>query len=110
MEGNVEVKLNDDNFDEEVLKSNKPVLVDFWAQWCAPCHMIAPAVEEIAKDYDGKLKVCKLNVDEGRNTAFNYGIRGIPTLLVFKNGTVVDTIIGVTPKEEIEMKIRPHLV
>ena len=110
MEKGVEVKITDGNFDQEVLKSDKPVLVDFWAQWCAPCHMIAPAVEEIAKDYDGKLKVCKLNVDEGRNTASNYGIRGIPTLLIFKNGTVVDTIVGVTPKEEIETKIRPHLV
>ena len=110
MERSVEVKLTDGNFDQEVLKSDKPVLVDFWAEWCAPCHMIAPAVEEIAKDYEGKLKVCKLNVDEGRNVASNYGIRGIPTLLVFKNGEVVDTIVGVTPKEEIEMKIKSHLV
>ena len=110
MEKGVEVKITDGNFDQEVLKSDKPVLVDFWAEWCAPCHMIAPAVEEIAKDYEGKLKVCKLNVDEGRNIASNYGIRGIPTLLIFKDGAVVDTIVGVTPKEEIEMKIKSHLV
>ena len=109
MEKKVEVKLTDGNFNQEVLKSDRPVLVDFWAQWCMPCLMVAPIVKEIAKAYEGKLKVGKLNVDDGRNIASNYGIRGIPTLLVFKNGEVVDEIIGFAPKEEIEMKIRPHL-
>ena len=106
----VEIKVTDGNFSQEVLKSDIPVLVDFWAEWCAPCFMIAPAVEEIANEYEGRLKVCKLNVDEGRNTASNYEIRGIPTLLIFKNGEVVEQIVGVIPKEEIEMKIKPHLV
>ena len=105
----MEVKVNDKNFKREVLEANIPVLVDFWAQWCAPCLMIAPVVGEIAKDYQGRLKVCKLNVDEGRNTASQYGIRGIPTLMVFKAGNVEDTIIGLMPKEEIELRIKNYL-
>ena len=106
----MEVKVNDKNFKEEVLESDLPVLVDFWAEWCAPCHMIAPAVEEIANECEDRLKVCKLNVDEGRNTASNYEIRGIPTLLIFKNGAVVEQIVGVVSKEEIEVKIKPYLI
>ena len=105
----MEVKITDMNFKQEVLESDIPVLVDFWAEWCAPCFMIAPAVEEIAKEYQGKLKVGKLNVDEGRASASNYGIRGIPTLLILKDGAEVERIVGVTSKEEIEMKIKPYL-
>jgi thioredoxin 1 len=105
----MEVKLNDNNFEEQVLRSEVPVLVDFWADWCAPCRMIAPTVEEIAREYDGKLKVCKLNVDEGRNTASQYGIMSIPSLLIFKEGQVVEQIVGVVPKETLENKIKQHI-
>ena len=105
----MEIRINDGNFDEQVLKSELPVLVDFWAEWCAPCSMIAPVVEEITRQYDGKLKVCKLSVDEGPNTAARYGIRGIPSLFIFKDGQVVDQIVGVVSKETIEEKIKPHI-
>ena len=105
----MEVKVNDANFKQEVLESDIPVLVDFWAQWCMPCHMVAPAVKEIAKEYQGKLKVCKLNVDEGRNTASSHGIMSIPTLVIFKNGEVVDKILGAVPKTELEAAIKPHI-
>ena len=86
-----------------------PVLVDFWAEWCMPCHMVAPVVEEIAKEYQGKLKVCKLNVDEARNTASDYDIMSIPTIAIFKNGKVIDKVIGALPKAELEKAIKPHL-
>ena len=105
----MEVKITDANFKQEVLESKIPVLVDFWAEWCAPCLMVAPAVEEIAKEYQGKLKVCKLNVDEASKTASMYGIMSIPTLAIFKNGEVVDKIIGVVPKSELESVIKPYI-
>ena len=105
----MEVEVNDSNFKQEVLDSNLPVLVDFWAPWCMPCYMVAPAVEEIAKQYQGKLKVCKVNVDEGRQTAANYGIMSIPTLGIFKSGEVADGIVGAVPKEAILEKIKPHI-
>ena len=105
----MEVKVNDANFKEEVLDSKIPCLVDFWAEWCMPCLMVAPVIEEISKDYNGKLKVCKLNVDEARKTASNYGIMSIPTIAFFKNGEVVETVLGAVPKEEIEEKIKPFL-
>jgi len=105
----MEIKVDDANFKQEVLESDIPVLVDFWAEWCAPCRMVAPAIEEIAKEYDGKLKVCKLNVDEASATASKYGIMSIPTLAVFKNGQVVDKLIGVVPKPQIEEKIKPYI-
>ncbi len=105
----MEVELNDTNFNEEVLKSELPVLVDFWAPWCGPCSMVAPIVEEIAKEYTDKLKVCKLNVDEGAVTASKYEIRGIPTLAIFKDGKIVETIVGAIPKSQIEDKLRPHI-
>ena len=105
----MEIKVDDANFKQEVLESDIPVLVDFWAEWCAPCRMVAPAIEEIAKEYDGKLKVCKLNVDEASATASEYGIMSIPTLAVFKNGQVVDKLIGVVPKPQIEEKIKPYI-
>ena len=107
----MERKIDDINFKKEVLESNIPVLVDFWAEWCMPCHMVAPAVEEIAKEYQGKLKVCKLNIDEGRQTAIKYDVMSIPTLNIYKNGDMVDQIIGVTPgyEADIKKKIEPYL-
>jgi thioredoxin 1 len=105
----MEVKVNDANFEEEVIKSPLPVLVDFWAEWCAPCHMVAPSVAELAEEYAGRLKVCKANVDEGQGIASRYGIRAIPTLMIFKDGQVVDQIVGVVPKQHLEGKIKPHL-
>jgi thioredoxin 1 len=105
----MEVILNDANFKQEVLESGIPVLVDFWADWCYPCKMVAPIVEEIAREYQGKLKVGKLNVDEGRQTAMNYSIMSIPTLGIFKNGQMQEQIIGVVPKYVLEKKIKPHL-
>ncbi|MBU1147439.1 MAG: thioredoxin [Candidatus Omnitrophica bacterium] len=105
----MEIRVNNENFKKEVLESDIPVLVDFWAQWCMPCHMVAPVVEEIAKEYQGKLKVCKLNVDEAGNTASNYNIMGIPTLLIFKNGKVAGKVVGALPKAELEKTIKPHL-
>lgn len=105
----MEISVNDENFKQEVLESDIPALVDFWAEWCMPCHMVAPAIEEIAREYQGKLKVCKLNVDEAANTASSYDIMGIPTLLLFKSGEVADKIVGAVPKTEIEKKIKPHL-
>ena len=95
------IEFTDDNFDTEVLKSNLPVLVDFWAEWCGPCKMIAPIVEEIAGDYAGKVKVGKVNVDFNNQVAMQYGIRGIPALLVFKSGAVANQIVGAVPKNNI---------
>jgi thioredoxin 1 len=95
------VTLQDGTWDAEVLKSDKPVLVDFWATWCGPCKAIAPVVDEIAKDFKGKVKVGKLDVDHNQEVAGKYGIRSIPTLLVFKGGRVVDTIIGQVPKSKL---------
>ena len=92
------IEFTDDNFDTEVLKSDLPVLVDFWAEWCGPCKMIAPIVEEIAGDYAGKVKVGKVNVDFNNQVAMQYGIRGIPALLVFKGGSVANQIVGAVPK------------
>jgi len=95
------IEFTDDNFDTEVLKSNLPVLVDFWAEWCGPCKMIAPIVEEIAGDYAGKVKVGKVNVDFNNQVAMQYGIRGIPALLVFKGGSVANQIVCAVPKNNI---------
>jgi len=100
MAGNV-AEFTDTNFEAEVLQSPIPVLVDFWAPWCGPCKMLAPSIEALAGDYAGKLKVGKLNTDESENVAAKYGIRSIPTLLVFKNGEVVNQLVGALPKEKI---------
>jgi len=100
---------DDANFQAEVLQSDKPVLVDFWATWCAPCRAIAPAVEELAKAYEGKIKVGKLNIDDHQGVPQTYGIRSIPTLLVFKGGKVVDQIVGAVPKNKIEDALRKAL-
>ena len=95
------IEFTDDNFDAEVLKSDIPVLVDFWAEWCGPCKMIGPIVEEIAGDYAGKVKVGKVNVDFNNQVAMQYGIRGIPALLVFKGGAVANQIVWAVPKNNI---------
>ncbi len=103
------VQVTDNTFDAEVLKSDVPVLVDFWAEWCAPCKMIAPFLEQIAEEYAGKVKVVKLDVDSNNQTAMQFGIRSLPTLLLFKNGQAVERLVGATPKERLLTHIRPHL-
>jgi thioredoxin 1 len=103
--------VTDNSFQAEVLDASnaQPVMVDFWADWCRPCHMLAPTVAEIANDYAGKLKVVKLNVDENVNSAGRYNIRGIPTLLIFKGGQVADQIVGAVPKEQISKVVDRHV-
>lgn len=103
------LELTDANFDAEVNGSDVPVLVDFWAPWCAPCLIVAPVVEEIAQEHAGSLKVGKVNVDENPQTAAQFGIRSIPTLMIFKGGRPVDMIIGAVPKQHIEAKLAPHM-
>ncbi|NOY06849.1 MAG: thioredoxin [Chlorobi bacterium] len=102
--------VTDSVWKQEVLESPVPVLVDFWAPWCAPCRRIAPVVEDIAREYEGLLKVVKLNTDENFETASRYGIMSIPTLAIFKGGTLVDTMVGALPKTQIVKKITPHIV
>ena len=98
-------EVNDATFANEVLESKQPVLVDFWAAWCGPCRAVSPIVEEVAKSYEGKLKVLKLNVDENNQTPARYGIRGIPALLIFKDGKVADQIVGYVPKDRIDESV-----
>ena len=95
------VHTTDDNFSQDVLTAEGPVLVDFWAEWCGPCKMIAPVLEELADDYDGKLKICKLDIDANTQTAPKYGIRGIPTLIIFNNGEVAGTKVGALSKSQL---------
>lgn len=102
------VTLTDANFDEEVLQSDKPVLVDFWAEWCQPCHMIAPTVEALSNDYDGKVKVGKMDIDSNQGTASKYQIMSIPSLLIYKNGEVVERIVGVASKDHIAGLLDTH--
>jgi thioredoxin 1 len=103
--------VNDTDFQAEVIDASKsqPVMVDFWAEWCRPCHMLAPTVAEIATAYSGKLKVVKVNVDENLNAAGRFNIRGIPTLLIFKGGEVADQIVGAVPKEQIQKVVDRHI-
>lgn len=103
------LEITDETFQSEVLESEQPVLIDFWADWCGPCRMIAPSVKEIANEYDGVLKVGKVDVDDNPMVPGRYGIRGIPTLMVFKNGQVVERITGAVPKNHIVAKVTPHL-
>lgn len=103
------VEFTSSNFQNEVLDSDKPVLVDFWAEWCGPCRMIGPIVEELHNEYQGKAVIGKLNVDENPDIAGEYGVRSIPTLLVFKGGQVVDKIVGAVPKPAISQKIEAQL-
>ena len=100
-----EIIITEENFENEVLNSDKPVLVDFWAQWCGPCRMLGPIIEEIANDYEGKVKVGKVNVDEQPNLASKYGIASIPTVIVFKNGKPEKTFVGLRSKNEIDNMI-----
>ncbi len=103
------VEGTDSNFDAEVLKSDLPVLVDFWAPWCGPCRMVGPIVEQLATELQGKLKVVKVNTDENQSVAVRYGIRSIPTLGIFKNGKVVDSVVGAVPKQYLQEKVQPYL-
>lgn len=99
------LEITDTNFDSEVMKSPQPVLIDFWAPWCGPCRMIAPVVEELAGEYSGSVKVGKINIDDNPNAAMNYGVSSIPTLMVFKNGEVVDRFVGVQPKSRLQQAL-----
>jgi len=101
-------QVNDSNFDEVVLKSDKPVIVDFWAEWCGPCRAIGPVIEELSKEYDGKVNVGKVNVDMNPQVSMNYGITSIPAILFVKNGQVVDKLVGAQPKSNFVKKIEAH--
>lgn len=102
-------EVTDETFESEVLQAEKPTLVDFWAEWCGPCRMVAPAVEALADEYDGKMRVAKLNVDQNRQTPMKYGVQGIPTLILFKDGEIATRIVGFRPKEALAGELAPHL-
>lgn len=103
------LEVNENQFEDEVLKSDEPVLVDFWASWCGPCRMVAPVIEEIARDYQGKLKVVKVNVDDSPDTASRFGIMSIPTIMLFKGGEAVETVTGFSKKEDLDNLIEKNL-
>ena len=109
MAGNNTLTFTDDSFDQDVLNSDVPVLVDFWAEWCGPCRMMGPTVDQVATDYVGKVKVGKLDVDSNQQTAYRYGIRGIPTLLLFKGGQVVEQKVGAIGKPEFQKMLDKHV-
>lgn len=110
MAGQFTSEVNDSDFEEKVLKSETPVLVDFWAAWCGPCRALAPVVDAVAEEYQGKLKVMKMDVDQNNMTPGRYGIRGIPALLVFKGGKVAEQIVGFVPKDTIDQSLKRVLV
>jgi len=101
----MKVEVTDSNFEEEVLKSDKPVLVDFWAEWCGPCRMVGPIVDELAEEYDGKAVMAKMDVDSNPDTSVKFGIRNIPTILFFKNGEIADKQVGAVPKATLASKL-----
>jgi thioredoxin 1 len=103
------LQVTDENFDEEIINSNLPAMVDFWAEWCGPCKMVSPAVEELAKEYNGRIKITQMDVDGNRQTPARFGIRNIPTLMLFKGGEVVKTIIGAQPKSHIDEELKKLL-
>lgn len=109
MASNGILEVSDANFEQEVLKSQQPVMIDFWAAWCGPCKALAPVVDEVANIYNGKLKVVKMDVDKNAATPGRYGVRGIPTLLIIKDGVVKEQIVGYVPKETIEKAVNKHL-
>ena len=109
MAGLAVVEVNDASFEQEVLQSDQPVLVDFWAAWCGPCKALSPIVDEVASEYSGKLKVMKMDVDRNQATPMRYGIRGIPALLLFKDGKVADQIVGFVPKDTIDKSVNKVL-
>lgn len=103
------IEINDNNFEDEVLKSDKPVLVDLWAPWCGPCRMVAPIIDKVASSYSDKFKFTKINIDENPKSPSQYGVMSIPTLLFFKNGKVVDTVIGAVPESTLKNKVEEVL-
>lgn len=103
------LEVTDDNFETEIVKSDIPVMVDFWAEWCGPCKMVGPVVEELSKEYAGKIKIGKMDVDQNRETPAKFGIRSIPTLILFKGGEVAQTIVGAQPKSYIEEELKKVL-
>jgi len=103
------LEVSDETFDAEIINSELPVMVDFWAEWCGPCRMVSPVVEELAKEYEGKIKVAKMDVEQNRQTPARFGIRNIPTLIFFKGGEVARTIIGAQPKSSIEEQLKKLL-
>ena len=103
------LQVTDANFDEEIVKASIPAMVDFWAEWCGPCKMVGPTVEALAKEYEGKIKIAKMNVDENRETPAKFGIRNIPTLILFKDGEVAQTIIGAQTKSQLEEELKKLL-
>jgi thioredoxin 1 len=103
------VQITDSSFDAEVLKSDVPVLTDFWAEWCGPCKVIAPILEQIAEEYDGRIKITKIDVDQNNQTAIQHSVQSIPTLILFKNGQTVERLVGSMPKDKLLARILPHL-